>query len=491
MLMPVSPEFVELCQSQVALLAQGLRASWIVVYLTTEKVHKDSEVELEEDSEAKLIPIVAYPETAGSWEDNNTFTLNPSDTASQLRRLPSGNLAPGKPVELGDWQSAAFDFNSTGYYSEEKTQTGLSKRQIVLPLIHEGTVMGLLVTNREDRPWNKRERLQIERIAHTIALACFLDRRQAYWKIAYRQQQYSISQQYDILDNLLHQIRSPLTALKTFGKLLLKRLKPTDSNRDIAQHILRESDRLQELLTQMDAVTDQPHDAASQLLPPEEDGPVASPLPLLPPSGVVSCFVAEVLEPLVVSATAIAGERQLQVHSHIPTNLPPVKANPQALREVLSNLTDNALKYTSIPGHIFIEVSEIFEPPARNDTTKPQVSTGVRLSEAEVSTTTQPDNSQASSLHAPSQSLSHWVTISITDTGKGIPPQDLEHIFERHYRGIQAETDIPGTGLGLAIAKQLIEQMQGKIEVFSPALRELPTSEPGTSFVVWLPVVNS
>ncbi|HEY9808666.1 MAG TPA: GAF domain-containing sensor histidine kinase [Halomicronema sp.] len=469
MLMPVSPEFVELCQSQVAVLAQGLRASWIVVYLTTDQLHQGNEAELEAETEAKLIPIVAYPDTAASWEDHNTLTLNPSDTNSQLPRLPSDTLTSGKPVELGNWQSPAFDFHSPDYYTDQKSQTGISKRQIVLPLIHEGTVMGFLVTSREDRPWNKRERLQIERIAHTLALACVLDRRQAYWEISYRQEQYSITQQYDILDNLLHQIRSPLTALKTFGKLLLKRLKPNDSNRDIAQNILRESDRLQELLSQMDTVTDQPHHTSSHILPTEPSRPVSSPLPLLPASSLQSCAVAEVLEPLVISATAMAAERQLEVYSHIPSDLPAVTANPQAVREVLSNLIDNAVKYTSTPGQIFIEVSEIFQPPARKET----------------------NNSDTSSDHTPGKENSHLLKISITDTGKGIPPQDLEHIFERHYRGIQAETDIPGTGLGLAIAKQLIEQMQGKIEVFSPALRELPTSEPGTTFVVWLPVVNN
>jgi signal transduction histidine kinase len=91
------------------------------------------------------------------------------------------------------------------------------------------------------------------------------------------------------------------------------------------------------------------------------------------------------------------------------------------------------------------------------------------------------------------------LAILISDTGPGIPLQDLEHLFERHYRGVQASTAIPGSGLGLAIAKDLIEQMQGEIEVFSPAqlawaklgtestiTKVQDNSTRGTSFIVWL-----
>ncbi|HEY9605284.1 MAG TPA: sensor histidine kinase, partial [Allocoleopsis sp.] len=99
---------------------------------------------------------------------------------------------------------------------------------------------------------------------------------------------------------------------------------------------------------------------------------------------------------------------------------------------------------------------------------------------------------------------SEAIAIAISDTGPGIPPQDLEHLFERHYRGVQASTAIPGTGLGLAIAKELIQQMQGDIEVFSPAqpvwakqeleavvgnTQDNPTK--GTTFIVWLPLAVS
>lgn len=88
--------------------------------------------------------------------------------------------------------------------------------------------------------------------------------------------------------------------------------------------------------------------------------------------------------------------------------------------------------------------------------------------------------------------------ISISDTGCGIPPEDLEHLFERHYRGVQAESEIPGTGLGLAIAKELVEKMQGEIQLFSPAsssqrseVRAFISEEGrGTTVIVWLPVIG-
>ena len=88
------------------------------------------------------------------------------------------------------------------------------------------------------------------------------------------------------------------------------------------------------------------------------------------------------------------------------------------------------------------------------------------------------------------------VAVAVSDTGFGITPQDLEHLFERHYRGEKANTEIPGTGLGLAIARDLVRQMQGEIEVFSPlnpewlpsAAAPLYPTDRGTTFVLWLPL---
>ena len=76
--------------------------------------------------------------------------------------------------------------------------------------------------------------------------------------------------------------------------------------------------------------------------------------------------------------------------------------------------------------------------------------------------------------------------MAISDTGPGIPPEDLPHLFEPYYRGIQSQGNIPGTGLGMAIAHQLLSRMGGTLQVFSPGKLCCSTA-PGTTVVTWLP----
>lgn len=472
MFMPASSEFMSLCRSQMVLLSQVLGSALSVVYLTGELV---------EGEEAKLIPIVAYPDSDLVWQKHQEFDLLP---VQLLRKEPiRGLLAAGKPPELPrslppfdsieEFFPDTFPDTNDESYRHDRAADQSSSRQLVLPLMHEEMVIGLLVTTRRDRPWQPREVRQISRIADTLAIARILDRRGGWLENQLRQKQVIQSQQQDLLDDLLHQLRSPLTALRTFGKLLLKRLQGEDPNRQIAANILRESDRVQELLNQMDRMIDLNHPEfiyplelvgeSEKIQKNSKTSPVSSSgmLRLLPPHAIASCSLAEVLQPLFISAQAIAAEKEISCHLELPENLPSVRANPPALREVLSNLIDNAVKYTAPGGDVYIQVNLL--------------------------------DRQTDSNHPNSNSLSSLMAIAISDTGPGIPEQDLDHLFERHYRGVQANGDIPGTGLGLAIVQELLNEMHADIEVFSPAAtrwlppNRLPSIHPGTTFVIWLP----
>ncbi len=115
-----------------------------------------------------------------------------------------------------------------------------------------------------------------------------------------------------------------------------------------------------------------------------------------------------------------------------------VLGDPEAITQVLDNLLDNAIKYTPAPGAV-------------------RVSLARRGAEAE---------------------------IEVSDTGLGIPEDDLERIFERFYRVDKARSrEIGGTGLGLSIVKHLVQAMQGSVSVASQLGQ-------GSTFTVALPLVH-
>jgi signal transduction histidine kinase len=441
-----SSEFMALCRAQLRLLAEGLGASISVVYMTEE---------LDTGGESKLLPVVVYPETEVVWAE--ILKQMPIGASAVNENRPSSLFSDRAPRQLSSEEDRQVSTLAPPKSPERGADDTQNKRhQILLPLVSDGTILGLLVTTREISPWNSAEQTEIQHVAQTISLAGILDRKQQWLTQELRQQQKLQIQQQDMLHNLLHQLRNPLTAIRTFGKLLIKRLQPEDPHRGFANSIVRESDRLQELLTHLEGTIDIPLitdtetevdlDSLKPLLPSQDDLQISNANLLLPDAAfrIESCQLTDVLDPLVISADAIAQDRNLSFHAHIPRDLPLVQAHPAALREVLSNLIDNALKYTPAGGEVDIDVELINK-----------------------------ENSQ--------------VQICIRDTGLGIPSQDLAKLFTRHYRGIQSEGSIAGTGLGLAIAKELVTHMDGKIEVTSPP----PGENRGTEFMLLLQLVRS
>jgi signal transduction histidine kinase/ligand-binding sensor domain-containing protein/DNA-binding response OmpR family regulator len=135
----------------------------------------------------------------------------------------------------------------------------------------------------------------------------------------------------------------------------------------------------------------------------------------------------------------------------------PVFVDPDKLEKVLYNLLSNAFKFTGDGGRIVVEVgsrqsavsSSQFAVPSHQFTTSP---------------------------------LHQFITITISDTGSGIPPDKLPYIFDRFYQADDANSRrYEGTGIGLALTKELVELHHGTIKVESEVGK-------GTAFFVNLPL---
>ena len=137
------------------------------------------------------------------------------------------------------------------------------------------------------------------------------------------------------------------------------------------------------------------------------------------------------------AATASLAQQDVGVVAHVPTALPQIEGDAARLRQVLTNLIDNAIKYS----------------PAGEDVV-------VRATP-----------------------LSDAIVLDVTDRGPGIAESDQELIFERFGR-VHSTSTKPGSGLGLFIARSIVEAHGGSLEVASsPGL--------GATFTVTLPVAAS
>ena len=422
-----SPEFASLCKSQVELLRKGMGAAWSAVYLTSE---------VAEEYQKQLVLFDAYPQLIKRMPQQiSELELEDllQQVAAKFRLRPCNLIADPSQENLQSIVSSSLD--------------NLVTKQLVLPLIHEDVALGLLITVREDRFWQNQELEQVKEIANTLAIGCFLERQSQWYRQQLEQQEYLRHWEQEQLGNLLHQLRNPLTALRTFSKLLVKRLLPEDRNRRVAENMLSESDRLKGLIDRfaeevecgVDPVT---LSTTSVRL---NEGSTSSNF-LLPSkaSELLAVDLKQLLEPLLQTALAIADEKSIRLVRQVADDLPLVQGDFAGLREVFNNLLDNAIKYTPTSGQVRLR----------------------------------------------SIRQGSLVGIAIDDNGYGISDIDQERLFERHYRGAQAASDIPGTGLGLAIAKQLIEQMGGDIEVISPNPQLDNQDLPGTIFTVWLQTIE-
>ncbi len=123
------------------------------------------------------------------------------------------------------------------------------------------------------------------------------------------------------------------------------------------------------------------------------------------------------------------------IHCDVPTSLPPIEADPHRLQQILSNLLENAIKYSPRGGTIELRASLTPGSFSQDDGTLAYPST---------------------------------LMLSVRDSGIGIASHQMSRLFQPFSRLRHPATkDVPGVGLGLYITRQLVQAMRGSIQLTS------------------------
>ena len=214
-----------------------------------------------------------------------------------------------------------------------------------------------------------------------------------------------------------HELRTPLTSLEGLSEMIL-----IGADRGDASATQRMARSIHSELHRMARLV-------SDLL-------VLSRLDSAVPISIAGVDAGKLLDDVAEQVSPIAEARQ--VHLKVThDDAIPLKADPDRLKQVILNLVDNALRYTPPDGRVTL-----------------------------------------SALYDPASAVAR---IEVQDSGPGIPPEDIPHIFDRFYRGDPSRARASGnTGLGLAIARAIVQAHGGTIEVRS-------TPGAGACFMVVLP----
>ncbi|MBP1156475.1 MULTISPECIES: HAMP domain-containing sensor histidine kinase [unclassified Paenibacillus] len=202
--------------------------------------------------------------------------------------------------------------------------------------------------------------------------------------------------------NISHDLRTPVAYIKGYAEVLKEGMVHTDGEREkIAGLIYAESDRIVHLIEDIFQLARM------------DEGKIELVFEWVD--------MVDLLENVVDKYKSITEKKGILLNVSAEGEIPLLYADGLRMEQIISNLLDNAVRYTS-DGEI----------------------------------------------HAAVKASDHCIVITIQDTGIGIPNEDLSYIFDRFYRGDKSRSqEIGGTGLGLFIVKKLTEMQGGKVSVSS------------------------
>jgi len=271
-----------------------------------------------------------------------------------------------------------------------------------VPLIRRNKVIGAIeVLNKlEDQPFSADDQALLTTLAAQAAVSIENAR---------------LFEQSDLVSEVVHELRTPMTSIIGYSKMLSMPGIPEQSKAQFVETIYREASRLGKMVNDF---LDWARLEAGRVRFAQE--PVD---------------LCQLVRDTVLVIEPQARERSIVIEQRIPAHALTVLGDAARLKQALLNLASNGVKYNRDGGHL-----ECVVWPAGD-----------------------------------------CVSISVRDTGMGIPKESLDRLFQRFYRVPGTENVVRGTGLGLNIAKSVVEAHGGKVDVQS-VLGE------GTTFTISLPV---
>jgi signal transduction histidine kinase len=217
------------------------------------------------------------------------------------------------------------------------------------------------------------------------------------------------------VDNVSHELRTPLTSIRMYAEMLAEERGIPDADRDrYLGFILRESERLSRLV---EDVLD-----FSRLSRGESR------------FSLQSCAPAELAAAAIELCAPLATEHGFTLRSEVPADLPPARADRDAVLRILANLLSNAIRYGG---------------EAREAAVEGRAEGGA-------------------------------VLLTVRDRGPGIPPEEREMLFTRFWRSPRDARKVRGVGLGLVLAREIARALGGDL-----VLEEGPGT--GSRFTLRLP----
>lgn len=220
----------------------------------------------------------------------------------------------------------------------------------------------------------------------------------------------------DFVSTVSHDLRSPLTAILGYVELLERVGPVSELQREFISRVQFNVHTITSLINDLLDLgrIEAGFDARNEIVP-------------------IEAMIKEVIEELTPSAS----EKSQQLLVELTPELPVTLGDPVRLRQMLSNLVGNAIRYTQSGGTIWVR----------------------------------------------GRAEDNQVILQVVDNGPGIPLADQPYIFDKFYRASNIPAEVPGTGLGLAIVKSIVENQQGRIWVDSNPGK-------GTTFTIVLPVID-